>query len=104
MVHRIFKGMVPHTNRKVIEVNLTRRYNTAQALRHLIDGWTDPRFSTRPNALTKFTADPNIYKILTGWYATENSSSIMNKEFEEHNVKYFISCNRKYILHHMLIF
>ncbi|RGB21654.1 hypothetical protein C1646_777582 [Rhizophagus diaphanus] len=45
------------------------------ALRHLIDGWTDPHFSTRPNALTKFTADPNIYKILTGWYATENSSN-----------------------------
>lgn len=101
MVHRIFKGMVPHTNRKVIEVDLTRRYNTAQALRHLIDGWTDPRFSTRPNTLTKFTADPNIYKILTGWYATENSSSIMNKEFEEHNGKYFISCYRKYILQHV---
>lgn len=98
MVHRIFKIMVPHTNRKVIEFDLTRRYNTAQALRHLIDGWKDPRFSTRPNALTKFTADPNIYKILTGWYATENSS-IMHKEFEEHDGEYFISCYRKYILH-----
>jgi hypothetical protein len=66
MVHRTFKIMVPHTNRKVIELDLTRRYNTAQALRHLIDGWADPRFSTRPNVLTKFTADPNIYRILTG--------------------------------------
>ncbi|RGB40924.1 hypothetical protein C1646_752679 [Rhizophagus diaphanus] len=58
-----------------------------QVLRHLIDGWTDPRFSTRPNALIKFTADPNIYKILTSWYAMKNSSSIMNKEFEKHNGK-----------------
>ena len=38
MVHRIFKGMVPHMNRKIIELDLTRRYNTIQALRHLIDG------------------------------------------------------------------
>ena len=104
MVHRTFKIMVPHTNRKVIELDLTRRYNTAQALRHLIDGWTDPRFSTRPNALTKFNADPNIYRILTGWYATESSSSIMTKEFEEHDGKYFISFYWKYILCDVLIF
>jgi hypothetical protein len=94
MVHRTFKIMVPHMNCKVIELDLTRRYNTIQALRHLIDGWTDPRFSTRPNALSKLIEDLSVYRILTGWYATENSSGIIiNKEFEDdNNGKYFIDC------------
>ena len=73
MVHRIFKGMVPHMNRKVIELDLTRCYNTVQALRHLIDGWKDPRFSTRSNALNNITMDPKLYTILLNWYATESS-------------------------------
>ncbi|RIA86452.1 hypothetical protein C1645_829272 [Glomus cerebriforme] len=34
--------------------------------------------------LTNTAIDPNIYKILTSWYAIENLSSIINKEFEEH--------------------
>ncbi|PKC54996.1 hypothetical protein RhiirA1_446940 [Rhizophagus irregularis] len=83
MVHRIFKTMVPHMNCKEIELDLTRRYNTIQALRHLIDGWTDPRFNTRPNALPKLIADPNIYTILTAWYATENFNTINSQEFED---------------------
>ncbi|CAI2197902.1 17691_t:CDS:2, partial [Funneliformis geosporum] len=49
MVHYTFKGMVSHTNRKVIELDLTRRYNTIQALRHIIDSLTDPRFDTNTN-------------------------------------------------------
>jgi hypothetical protein len=73
MVHRTFKNMVPHINRKVVELDLTRRYNTIQALRHLIDGWADSRFSTRSNALSNLIMDPNLYTILTGWYATESS-------------------------------
>ncbi|GBC46847.2 hypothetical protein GLOIN_2v1880882 [Rhizophagus irregularis DAOM 181602=DAOM 197198] len=83
MVHRIFKTMVPHMNCKEIELDLTRRYNTIQVLRHLIDGWTDPRFNTRPNALPKLIADPNIYTILTAWYATENFNTINSQEFED---------------------
>ncbi|GET03676.1 hypothetical protein GLOIN_2v1880882 [Rhizophagus clarus] len=94
MVHRTFKIMVLHMNCKVIELDFTRRYNTIQALCHLIDSWTDPRFSTRPNALSKLIEDLSVYRILTGWYATENSSGIIiNKEFEDdNNGKYFIDC------------
>lgn len=82
MVHRTFKNMVPHMNRKVIELDLTRRYNTIQALRHLIDGWTDHRFGERTNALKNLSTDPNIYTILSGWYAIE-SSSITNTDQNE---------------------
>jgi hypothetical protein len=38
MVHRIFKGIVPRTNRKNIDLDLLKRYNTLFAIRHLIDG------------------------------------------------------------------
>ncbi|CAG8851913.1 16317_t:CDS:2, partial [Gigaspora margarita] len=37
IVHCTFKNMVPHMNRKAIELDLTQRYNTIQALQHLID-------------------------------------------------------------------
>ena len=90
MVHRIFKGMVPHMNCKVIELDLTQRYNTIQALRHLIDGWTDSRFNTRTNGLNNLTTDPKLCIILLGWYATENSSAFTNIQNveDESNGKY----------------
>ncbi|POG66598.1 hypothetical protein GLOIN_2v1780345 [Rhizophagus irregularis DAOM 181602=DAOM 197198] len=39
MVHRIFKNMVPHTNRKNIEFDLLKRYTTLQSIRYLADDW-----------------------------------------------------------------
>ncbi|CAB4374191.1 unnamed protein product [Rhizophagus irregularis] len=38
MVHRIFKGMVPKTNCKNIDLDLLKRYNTLFAIRHLAGG------------------------------------------------------------------
>ena len=87
MVHRTFKSMVPHMNRKVIELDLTRRYNTIQALRHLIDGWTDHRFGERINALNNLTTDPNLHTIISGWYATESSSIMDTDQNEDKNDK-----------------
>src|SRR5947199_8305358 len=49
MVHRIFKNMVPRTNRKNIEFDLLKRYTTLQSIRHLADGGIDPR-NLRSNA------------------------------------------------------
>ena len=84
MVHRTFKGMVPHMNRKVIELDLTRRYNTIQALRHLVDGWIDSRFNTETkNTLNNLTSDPKLYTILLGWYATENPFILTNIQNDE---------------------
>jgi hypothetical protein len=83
MVHRIFKGMVPHMNRKVVELDLTRRYNTIQALRHLVDGWVDSRFNTETTALKNLTIDPKLYTILSGWYATEDSFTYTNIQNDE---------------------
>lgn len=85
MVHRIFKGIVPHTNHKVVELDLTRRYNTVQALRHLVDGWMDPRFNARTNTLNNLATDPKLYTILSDWYATESPfifTNIQNDDYE----------------------
>ena len=53
-------------------------------MRHLIDDWTDHRFGERTNAL-KNPTDPNIYTILSGWYAIE-SSSITNTDQNEDRI------------------
>ncbi|CAB4441432.1 unnamed protein product [Rhizophagus irregularis] len=94
MVHRIFKAMVPHINCKVVELDLTRRYNTVQALRHLIDGWIDPRFSIETNALNNLTKDPILYSILSDWYATESPftfTSIQNNDNESDDITFGVS-------------
>ncbi|GET52155.1 hypothetical protein GLOIN_2v1772347 [Rhizophagus irregularis DAOM 181602=DAOM 197198] len=38
MVYHIFKGMVPKTNCKNIDLDLLKCYNTLFAIRHLADG------------------------------------------------------------------
>ena len=37
MVHRMFKNFAPHTNKKEIDYDLIKRYNTIEALRTLYD-------------------------------------------------------------------
>lgn len=66
MVHRVFKGMIPHMNRKNVELDLTRRYNTEQALRHLSDGGLDPRLGSA----FQLTKDPALRSLAKGWYVT----------------------------------
>ena len=84
MVYRTFKNAVPHSNRKIIELDLIRRYNTTQALRHIIDGWKDPRFNIDTNAFDDLITDPKLRTILSGWYVTESSSIFIdNQEFED---------------------
>ncbi|RGB28985.1 hypothetical protein C1646_796184 [Rhizophagus diaphanus] len=53
MVHRTFKGAVPHTNGKMIERDLIKRYNTLQALRNIIDGMLNSRYNTGKRILSK---------------------------------------------------
>jgi hypothetical protein len=68
MVHRVFKGIVPRTNRKNIDLDLLKRYNTLFAIRHLVDGGIDPRFA-RPCA---GFASSNFGHLFSNWYLTEN--------------------------------
>jgi hypothetical protein len=70
MVHRVFKGMVPHMNRKNVELDMTRRYNTQQALRHLVDGGTDPRFSEEQMVSAHLCRNLALRAVMKGWHAT----------------------------------
>jgi hypothetical protein len=74
MVHRTFKGAVPHTNGKMIERDLIKRYNTLQALRNIIDGSLDLRYN---NLLGHGYFQDNVFRsLLSSWYAT--SATINN--------------------------
>ncbi|CAI2196582.1 10303_t:CDS:2, partial [Funneliformis geosporum] len=80
MVHCTFKGMVSHTNHKVIKLDLTRRYNTIQALRHIIDGLTDSHFNTNTNTFNNLIMYLNLCPILSDWYVTENPHTFMSEQ------------------------
>ena len=41
MVHRIFKEIVPHTNKHNLELTLLQQINTLQTLRYLANGGSD---------------------------------------------------------------
>jgi len=53
MVHRIFKSIVPHTNKHNLELTLLRQVNTLQTLRYLADGGVDDRISKASQSLFK---------------------------------------------------
>ncbi len=77
MVHHIFKGIVPRTNRKNIDLDLLKRYNTLFAIQHLSDSGIDPRFA---KSCASFTSS-NFGHLLSNWYLTEDKSS--NEENED---------------------
>lgn len=87
MVHRIFKAMVPQTNRKNIELDLLKRYTTLFAIRHLVDGGIDQRLSQRCDGFASMTS--NFRHLLTNWYITEDKVT-SNKHDKEDDGLY---CN-----------
>ena len=74
MVHRIFKGVVGHTNHKNVEMDLMKRYNTIQSLRHLVDEGEDPRFPNR-KWIAQVPSKELLRTLLSNWYATEEPLS-----------------------------
>ncbi|GET58590.1 hypothetical protein GLOIN_2v1790940 [Rhizophagus irregularis DAOM 181602=DAOM 197198] len=71
MVYHIFKGMVPKTNCKNIDLDLLKHYNTLFAIRHLAYGGIDPRFN---RSCTGFT-NSNFGQLFLNWYVTEDKYS-----------------------------
>jgi hypothetical protein len=64
--------MVLKTNRKTVELDLIKCYNTIFAIRHLVDGGTDRRFSRSSNGFTSLRkSDKSLF---TNWYVTEDNS------------------------------
>lgn len=81
MVHRIFKGMVPHTNRKNIDFDLLKQYNTLFAIRHLIDGGIDSRFIRNCTGFTKMSSD--FKQLFLHWYLTEDNTLKNEQEYDD---------------------
>jgi hypothetical protein len=63
--------MVPKTNRKVIELDLLKRYNTIFAIRHLVDGGSDKRLLQSHNEFSALKRS-SCKRLFNDWFVTEN--------------------------------
>ncbi|GBC23112.2 hypothetical protein GLOIN_2v1764038 [Rhizophagus irregularis DAOM 181602=DAOM 197198] len=87
MVHRIHKGVVPHTNKKNVEFDLIKRDNTLQTLRHLLDGGQDTRFGHNSPVhfcIQNIVNDVKLRPLLDNWYVT---SSLLPKIYNDDNIE-----------------
>ncbi|CAG8645253.1 22350_t:CDS:10, partial [Dentiscutata erythropus] len=78
-IHGLFKNFVLHTNKKNIDLDLLRHYNTLQALHFWLDHGQD-----------ECVPDPSYYtncsllkQLLSGWYITKSPDQIINLEYED---------------------
>jgi hypothetical protein len=87
MVHRIFKSIVPHTNKHNLELTLLQQVNNLQTLRYLADGGIDDRVNNiAPQSILKeFIIEPRLRQLLSGWCIDNSSFSIhaLNNEQED---------------------
>ena len=70
-MHGIYKRIIPHTNKKNVELDLIKRDNTLQALRYILDNGYDPRIShcqTSNNCVKSIMKDEQLRSLLEGWY------------------------------------
>lgn len=85
MVHRIFKSIVPHTNKHNLELTLLQQVNTLQTLRYLVDGGIDDRIDNMAQQLIfkEFIIEPRLRHLLSGWCIDDSSFSIHNLNNEQ---------------------
>jgi len=76
MVHRIFKNIVPHTNLKNISLDLLKHYTTLFAIRHLLDGGIDLRFSISNSGFTNLPR--NLQRLMSDWFITKDEVDIID--------------------------
>jgi hypothetical protein len=80
MVHRIFKNIVPRTNRKNIELDLLKRYTTLQSIRYLADGGIDARYLQSSIGFINISRDTN--HLFKDWFITKGSLELDDGEEE----------------------
>ena len=76
MGHRIFKGIVPKTNCKNIDLDQVKQYNALFAIHHLADDGTDPRFAS---SCVGF-ANSNFENLFSNWYVIEDKSQMRGQD------------------------
>jgi hypothetical protein len=82
MVHRIFKEIVPHTNKHDLELALLRQINTLQTLRYLANGGSDNQ-NRRSAIFADIMTDPKLKILLSGWCIDNHNLSMYNNSEEE---------------------
>lgn len=80
MVHRIFKNIVPRTNRKNVELDLLKRYTTLQSIRYLADGGIDARYLQSSIGFINISRDTN--HLFKDWFITKGSLELDDGEEE----------------------
>jgi hypothetical protein len=80
MVHRVFKNIVPNTNRKNIEFDLLKRYTTLQSIRYLADGGIDARYSQSSIGFINISCGTN--HLFKDWFITKGSLELDSGESE----------------------
>ncbi|EXX67154.1 hypothetical protein RirG_116980 [Rhizophagus irregularis DAOM 197198w] len=93
-VHKIFKSMVPNTNRKEVDLDLLKRYNTSFAIRHLTDDGIDKRFSRSHDGYTGLKKSA-CEKLFNNWFVTKDrlfdeTDYIDEKRISLKNIKEFV--------------
>lgn len=70
MIHRLFKNIIPHSNKKNIELDFVQHYNTLQTLRYLIDGGMDSRYNNNTTQFNfkELSKDQCVRSLLNSWY------------------------------------
>jgi len=76
MVHCIFKGIIPHTNKHNLELTLLQQINTLQTLRYLADGGLNDQ--KEQDTIVLIITDPKLKLLLSGW-CIDNQNLWMKK-------------------------
>ena len=83
MVHKIFKNLVPHTNRKNVNLDLLKQYTTLQSIRHLADGGIDSR--NLRSSIDFMNISQDSKHLFKDWFIMENSEVDNDDESEGNN-------------------
>ena len=74
MIHRLYKAIIPHSNKKNIELDFVCHDNCLQTLRFLLDGGVDERYDVIErfnfNMLSK---DQCVSTLLSSWYISPST-------------------------------
>jgi len=81
MVHRIFKSIVPRTNLKNVSLDLLKHYTTLFAIRHLLDGGIDLRFSTSNSGFVNLPK--HLQRMMNNWFITKDKVNSNKDDISE---------------------
>src|SRR5581483_4977095 len=97
MVHRIYKGIVSHTNKKNVEFDLIKRDNTLQTLRYLLNGGQDNLFENIGRGIQNIVKDDALRSLLDNWYIFSLTYND-NDDFDDFEGNIFIMFIRLYYI------